>query len=99
MTGFHKPPLAGVSQALLAWVDTHAGLERLCQRGGWPDGETLRIDVCKKEASEWMVDIYFEEVIQEMSECAPCRDVRCGQFIITFDDAGYPGSIRLLFPM
>jgi len=90
---------ASISNALLEWVDKNARLEKLCQRGGWPDGETLRIEVCSRTGSEMIADIYFEEVIQEMSECVPCRDVRCGQFAITFDAEGTPESIRLLFPM
>lgn len=84
---------------LIAWVDKHAGIEKLCQRGGWPDGSTLRIDVCNKSGREWIVDIYFEEVIQEMSECEPTRDERCGQFELSFDASGAPESIRLRFPM
>jgi len=34
-----------------------------------------------------------------MSECVPTRNVRCGQFSLTFAPDGSPESIRLLFPM
>jgi len=46
-----------------------------------------------------IADIYFEEVIQEMSECTPTRNVRCGQFSLILNPDGSPKSIRLLFPM
>jgi len=84
---------------LMGWVDKHAGLEKLCERGGWPDGETLQIDVCSQSGGEMIADIYFEEVIQEMSECTPTRNVRCGQFSLILNPDGSPASIRLLFPM
>jgi len=88
-----------IPTTLLAWVDAHAGLEKLCERGGWPDGSTLRLDVCDKAEREWIVDVFFEEVVQEISECVPTRDVRCGQFVIVFDEYGEPQAIRLLHPM
>ena len=42
---------------LMVWVDKHAGLEKLCARGGWPDGATLRIDVRSKIGNEMIADI------------------------------------------
>ncbi|MFQ5582755.1 MAG: hypothetical protein ACE5F3_09055, partial [Mariprofundaceae bacterium] len=70
---------------LLNWIDQNAPLAKLCDRGGWPDGATLRMDICSKTDREWIADIYFEEVLQEMSECDPTRTERCGQFAIRFD--------------
>jgi len=84
---------------LLHWIDAHADLVRLCERGGWPDGTTLRMEVCSKADREWVADIYFEEVLQEMSECDPTRTERCGKFVICFDASGIPRVIRLLYPM
>jgi len=84
---------------LIAWVDKHAGLEKLCERGGWPDGETLRIDVCSQSGNEMIADIYFIEALREISVCEPVREERCGQFALTFAPDGSPESIRLLFPM
>ncbi|MDQ7010957.1 MAG: hypothetical protein Q9M29_03970 [Mariprofundaceae bacterium] len=84
---------------LLRWIDEHAGLARLCERGGWPDGATLRMENCSKTDREWVVDICFEEVLQEMSECDSTRTERCGKFAIQFDTNGIPEAIRLLHPM
>ncbi|MDQ6971683.1 MAG: hypothetical protein Q9M30_03460 [Mariprofundaceae bacterium] len=88
-----------ISSELLEWVDTHAHLEQLSQRGGWPDGASLRIEVCSRSDSEMIADIYFDEVVREISVCDPVRDTRCGQFAIALDAAGQPASIRLLFAM
>ncbi len=85
-----EPLTSATHPEVIAWVDKHAGLEKLCQRGGWPDGASLRIDVCSRSEHEWIVDIYFEEVLQEMSECEPTREERYGQFSLTFDAAGSP---------
>lgn len=84
---------------LIAWVDTNAHLEQLCQRGGWPDASTIRIEPVGQKGDEHIVDIYFTEAVREMSECDPVREERCGQFALTLDDAGTPQAIRLLYPM
>ena len=81
-----------ITPDLLVWVDKHAGLEKLCQRGGWPDGATLRIDVCSREGSEMIANIFFIEAVREISVCEPAR-------ALIFDSAGQPESIRLLYPM
>ena len=88
-----------VSPALSAWVDKHAGLEKLCQRDGWPDGATLRIDVCSREGNEMIANIFFIEAVREISVCEPVHEERCGKFALIFDSAGQPESIRLLYPM
>lgn len=88
-----------ITGELLAWVDEHAGLQRLCQRGGWPDPTTIRIERIEQKDDEHVVDIYFTEAVREMSECDPVREERCGQFAITLGASGSPTSIRLLFPM
>ena len=84
---------------LLNWINTHAPLTQLCERGGWPDDSTLRMEICSKAGKEWIADIYFAEAIQEISECDPTRTERCGQFAIHFDASGAPDAIRLLHPM
>jgi hypothetical protein len=94
-----EPLTSATHPELLAWVDANAGLEKLCLRGGWPDPETIRIEPVGQKGAEQIVDIYFTEAVREMSECDPVREERCGQFAISFDPAGQPDSIRLLFPM
>lgn len=92
--------VAGIGEAeLSAWIGRQAPLVQLCQRGGWPDTATLRVDVRNKVDGEWIADVYFDEVVQEMSECDPVRTERCGRFVIRFDAQGAPKSIRLLHPM
>jgi len=86
-------------QTLIKWIDQHAPLLDLCERGGWPDGTTLRMDICSHTAKEWLVDIFFIEAIQEISECAPLRSERCGKFVISFNASGQPEAIRLIYPM
>jgi len=84
---------------LLQWINEHGDLARLCERDGWPDGETLHMEICSKADDEWVADIYFEEVLQEMSECDSTRTERCGKFVIRFNANGTPEAIRLLYPM
>jgi len=86
-------------QALIKWIDQHAPLLELCERGGWPDATTLRMDVCSRTDNEWLVDIFFIEAIQEISECDPLRSERCGKFAISFNANGQPQAIRLKYPM
>jgi len=90
---------ADITPELLAWVNKNAGLEKLCQRGGWPDGASLRIDVCSREGNEVIANVFFIEAVREISVCEPVREERCGKFALTFDDADSPQSIRLLYPM
>jgi len=81
------------------WINEHASLALLCERGGWPDASTLRMEICSKTDEEWIADIYFIEAIQEISECNPTCTERCGQFAIRFDANGNLDAIRLLHPM
>jgi len=84
---------------LIAWIDQHVELARHCERGGWPDGSTLSMNICSQKGPEWIVNLCFVEVIQEMSECEPTRTKRCGKFVIRFDSSGAPESMRLIRPM
>ncbi|PIS18480.1 MAG: hypothetical protein COY36_03400 [Zetaproteobacteria bacterium CG_4_10_14_0_2_um_filter_55_20] len=40
-----EPLTSATHPEMMAWVDKHAGLEKLCERA---DGATLRIDVCSQ---------------------------------------------------
>jgi len=94
-----EPLTSATHRELIGWVDKHAGLEKLCERGGWPDGATLRMDVCSREGDEMIANVFFIEAVREISVCEPVREERCGKFAIIFDAAGKPESIRLLYPM
>lgn len=81
---------------IMEWIRLHAPLPQLCRIGGWPDDTTLRMEVRKRSGREWIVDLYCDEVIQEMSECTPTRTERCGQFSLTLGPSRQPTNIRML---
>jgi len=77
------------------WIRKHAPVEQLCEVGGWPNIPTLNIDVCSRTSTEWIVNIDFDEIILEISECDLSEYNRCGKFTVTFDTSGDPVGIRL----
>ena len=83
----------------IAWIRRHAPLTELCRFGGWPDDARLKVEVCSRAAQEWIVNITFVEAIMEISECDVTERERCGQYSVSFDEAGYPTGIRLIQPL
>ena len=84
---------------VVEWIRKNTPLEHLCEIGGWPDDATIHVDICSQTLDEWIVNIVFDEYILEMSECDLSRHSRCGKFSISFDTAGDPKGLRLLYPM
>jgi len=83
----------------IAWIKRHAPLTELCQFGGWPDDTRLQVEVCSRTPEEWIVNIRFDKTIMEISECDITERERCGQYAVSFDDAGHPSAIRLIQPL
>jgi hypothetical protein len=83
----------------IVWIRRHAPLADLCLFGGWPDDSQLRVEVCNCEPHQWIVNITFVETIMEISECDVTERERCGQYAVSFDEAGHPVDIRLVQPL
>jgi|GEM_PF-3559208 len=84
---------------IIAWIKRHAPLTELCQFGGWPNDSQLKVEVCNRTPEEWVVNMIFVETIMEISECDITERERCGQYAISFDEAGHPSAIRLIQPL
>lgn len=48
-------------------------LAELCTQNGWPDPETLRIEVLDREGDALLCSVTFEEVIMEGAGCVAGR--------------------------
>lgn len=94
-----RPGESGIPPDGIAWIRRHAPVLELCQFGGWPDDAGMRVELCRREPRRWIVNIFFDEAIMEISECDVTRRERCGQCAVDLDDAGRPVDIRLLYPM
>ena len=84
---------------LIDWIRRHAGLEKLCEMGGWPDIEHAQVDICSQDDREWIVNVTVTEAIRHISECEVSEYSRCGKYAVATDRSGKPCRIRLLYPM
>ena len=92
-------PAAEIPEQAVDWIRKHAPVTELCQFGGWPDDAGMRVELSSSTPRRWIVNLYFDEVIMEISECDVTRRERCGQYALELDDAGHPVDIRLLYPL
>ena len=82
--------------SVIEWIRKHAPLERLCERGGWPDNIHIKVEIRAKHSSHWIVDIESTENSMEISECDVTVSPRCGEFRVAFDAHGKPVKIEMI---
>lgn len=58
-------------------------LAELCTQNGWPDNETLRIEVLEQCPGKVLCSVIFEEVIMEGAGCEAGRVPCWGRYWIT----------------
>ena len=69
-------------------------LAGLCTQNGWPDPETLRIDVLRHEGSELVCTVSFQEVI---TGAGAAQRIPCwGQYRLTLSDDGHVADAELI---
>lgn len=63
-------------------------LAELCSRNGWPDADTLRVEVVEQKSDHVLCNVRFEEVVMETSGSATERIDCWGQCLLHLDRAG-----------
>lgn len=48
-------------------------LAELCTQNGWPDPETLKVELLDRDGEAWLCSVSFEEVIMEGAGCVAGR--------------------------
>ena len=61
---------------------------QLCTQNGWPDPETVRIEVLEEDDTQALCAIQFDEVIMEGSGCEAGRVTCWGRFRVRLDGSG-----------
>jgi hypothetical protein len=73
--------------ALLRYLAETPLLTELCSRGGWPDPDTLRVEVVEQWPDRVLCNVRFEEVV--MDAAGGAERVDCwGQCRVQLDPAG-----------
>lgn len=62
-------------------------LGTLCRQNGWPDSDSLRVEVRVSEEAI-LCSVQFDEILMEGSGCVAGRVERWGQFRVTLDESG-----------
>ncbi|MHB1514905.1 MAG: hypothetical protein ACYCVY_04195 [Acidiferrobacteraceae bacterium] len=70
------------------FFETSPQLAALCQQNGWPDADTLRVEVGSPGADGTLCSVSFEEILMEGSGCVAGRLARWGQFLVQVDTEG-----------
>ncbi len=71
-------------------------ISRLCTQNGWPDNDTLEIEVLERKGSEAIVTVNFEEILMQGSGCEAGR-VRCfGKLRLPLSSSGDVEGMEIL---
>jgi len=76
------------SESLLNFFAGTPGLMAICTQNGWPDPETLRVEILEQGGSELLCAVAFQEVIMEGSGCCAGRIDCWGKYRVKLDAAG-----------
>jgi hypothetical protein len=60
----------------------------LCSRNGWPDNDSLKVEVLEQGPDSALCGVSFEEILVEGAGCVAGRVPCWGRFRIQWDAAG-----------
>lgn len=63
-------------------------LASLCRQNGWPDSDSLKVDVLERTASTVLCAVSFDEILMEGAGCVAGRVPCWGRFRLNVDSAG-----------
>ncbi len=63
-------------------------IAELCSQNGWPDPETLRVQIVERDANEAVCVVSFEEVAMEGSGCIAGRFDCWGRYRLRLNGVG-----------
>jgi len=75
-------------QALSEYLTGTGLLAGLCRRNGWPDADTLRVEVVEQKGDQVLCNVRFEEVLMETAGGDADRVDCWGQCLLHLDRAG-----------
>jgi hypothetical protein len=75
-------------QAVRDYFATTPHLAELCSQNGWPEPESLRVEILKQTPTEVVCAVRFNEVIMEGAGCEAGRLACWGRYRLTFDTQG-----------
>lgn len=77
-----------VPSGLREYFNRTPALARLCRQNGWPDPETLSIEVLERTAGQVVCSVSFEEVAMEGAGCVAGRIPCWGRYRVQLDAQG-----------
>jgi len=83
-------------QALSEYLAGTPLLVELCDRNGWPDPDTLRVEVVERKPDHVLCNVRFEEVVVETSGADAERIDRWGQCLLHLDRAGQVTRVEVV---
>lgn len=78
------------------FFETSNALAQLCQQNGWPDNDTLKVEVSQDGTQSAVCNVSFDEIVMEGAGCVAGRLGRWGQFRVLLDDGGNVHSAERL---
>ncbi|MDA8420513.1 MAG: hypothetical protein M0039_04520 [Pseudomonadota bacterium] len=74
--------------AIMRFFVQAADLTAVCTQNGWPDPDSLRVEILQQRAGELLCEVRFDEVVMEGSGCCAARVGCWGQYRVELDAAG-----------
>jgi hypothetical protein len=75
-------------QALVDYFAQAPMLVEFCRQNGWPDPDSVRVEVVDEKPDAVLCNVRFEEVVMESTGCAADRIDCWGQCRLHLDPAG-----------
>ncbi|MHB8254032.1 MAG: hypothetical protein ACYDEV_10140 [Acidiferrobacter sp.] len=63
-------------------------LALLCSQNGWPDNDSLKVEVLERTSGTALCSVSFEEILVEGAGCVAGRVACWGRFRVEWDAAG-----------
>ena len=76
------------AEAIMEYFQQTPALARLCSQNGWPDSDSLQVEVFKEDAGKVCCNVTFDEILMEGAGCVAGRVSCWGRYRLRLDAAG-----------
>jgi hypothetical protein len=84
------------AKAIVEYFQQTPALARLCSQNGWPDPDSLQVEVLKEDAGRVFCNVTFDEILMEGAGCVAGRVSCWGRYRLCLDATGRVIDARLV---
>ncbi len=84
------------AKAIVEFFQQTPALARLCSQNGWPDSDSLQVEILKEDAGTVFCNVTFDEILMEGAGCVAGRVSCWGRYRLRLDATGRVIDARLM---